>query len=531
MKKPFRSRKRRKGSRPAEPVRLPDPAVDRPLSDDLDENERMIRDAFRHCADLVIRRLALGDSTEMLVVYLDGMVEGKALDDNVLKPLLFEAPKTSMHVGDLIEKKALAVSSIKAVDVLTEFIDGILAANAGFLVSGVREGLIAGLTGYQTRSVEEPLTEAGIRGPRDGFTESIRINTTMIRRRIRSTRLKFEPVTFGELTRTDCLLAYIEGLAPDSLLREVRRRLGQIRLEGVLESQYIQEWLEDKPLSPFPQVQDTERPDTVAASLLEGKAAILVDNTPFALIMPYTLWAGLQAREDYYDRFLFADFLRFVRFMFIFISFLLPSLYVALTTYHPKLLPTNLLMSIAAAREAVPFPALIEALLMELVFEALREAGVRMPRAVGSAVNIVGALVIGQSAVQAGIVSAPMVIVVAATGIASFLIPRQALSASVRLIRFLLLILSGFLGLYGIAIGVIALTIHLVNLQSFGVPYLYPVAPLVPKGLKDLLIRTPSPRLYRLKRAGFGTDGPESRTPGPEGSRQQTTSGKDAGQP
>lgn len=503
------SRKKRKTKGDKPPVTLQESGGGQPLAGSLADNERMIRERFRHCSDLVVRPFVPNKDAAMLFVYLDGMVEAKMLEENVLKPLLYHSqPTAAGQVRPLIEQQAVAVSSVKTCRTLDEFATGLLAANAGLLVEGLGEGLLLDLKGYQTRSVEEPMTEASIRGPRDGFTESLRINTTLLRRRIRSSRLKFEPVTVGDLSRTDCLIAYIEGLAPEALLREVRSRLGSIRIDGVLESQYIEELIEDNPLSPFPQIQDTERPDIAASSLLEGKVLILVDNTPFVLILPFTFWAGMQARDDYYDRFLYADFLRLVRFMFLLISLLLPSLYVALTTFHPKLLPLGLLISVAAAREAVPFPALIEALMMELVFEALREAGIRMPRAVGSAVNIVGALVIGQAAVQAGIVSAPMVIVVAATGIANFLIPRHAVGSSIRLIRFGLLLLGGFLGLYGIAIGLIALMIHLVNLQSFGVPYFAPMAPLIKKDVTNRILRSPRRKL-RLAGSGGGKGGNE----------------------
>lgn len=485
-------RKKRTAKSRQTSVDIPDANSHQPIKRSLEQNEQIIRELFKHCSDLVIRHVVLNDGARMLIVYLDGMVEGKALEDSVIKPLMYRPlPDSVTSIRDLVEKQSIAVSSVKTVHTLDQFVNGVLSAEAGILVEDVAEGLLADLKGFQTRSVEEAQTEPAIRGPRDGFTESIRINTTLLRRRIRSNRLKFEALSIGTMAPTDVLITYTEGIAPENLLEEVRKRLQHVRIDCVVESQYIEEYLEDKPYSPFPQIQDTERPDIVASSLLEGKVAILVDNTPFALIMPLTFWSGLQSRADYYERFVYADFLRFVRSIFYLISLLLPSLYVALTTFHPKLLPTGLLISIAAAREAVPFPALIEALIMELTFEALREAGIRMPRAVGSAVNIVGALVIGQAAVQAGIVSAPMVIVVAATGIANFLIPRHSIGTAIRLVRFLLLFLAGFLGLYGIAIGLTGLLIHVVNLRSFGVPYFTPLAPLAKKDLADFLFRAP----------------------------------------
>ena len=287
------------------------------------------------------------------------------------------------------------------------------------------------------------------------------------------------------------VITYIEGIAPDSVLDEVRQRVKRIQIDGVLESAFIEEFIEDQPFSPFPQIQNTERPDAVCASLLEGKVAILVDNTPFVLIVPMTFWTGLQAAEDYYERSIYTTFVRWIRLILINISLFLPSLYVAITTFHPKLIPTNLLISIAAAREGIPFPAVIEALMMEFLFEGLREAGVRLPKPVGSAVSIVGALVIGQAAVQAGIISAPLVIVVATTGIASFAFPRYNLGTAYRMLRFPMLLLAGMLGLYGVAISTLAILIHLTNIRSFGIPYLSPVAPQTPRDLKDVFLRTP----------------------------------------
>jgi spore germination protein KA len=259
----------------------------------------------------------------------------------------------------------------------------------------------------------------------------------------------------------------------------------------VLDSAYIEEFIEDSPYSPFPQVQNTERPDVVAANLLEGKIAIMVDGTPIVLIVPMTFWAAMQSAEDYYERFLIGTFIRWIRFVFFLIALLLPAIYVAISTFQPEMIPTNLLLSIAGAREASPFPALVEALMMEITFEVLREAGVRLPKQVGSATSIVGALVIGQASVQAGIVSAPMVIVVSITGIANFAIPRFNLAASIRLVRFPMIILAGTLGLFGIGIGLLGLLIHLSSLRSLGIPYLSPVSPLSVRGLKDVLIRAP----------------------------------------
>ncbi|WP_422392326.1 spore germination protein [Niallia oryzisoli] len=465
------------------------------IGSDLSDMEQQLKKLFENCSDFVIRPFFVMDKVKILLIYIDGLVDTNLLDEVFLKPMIFEGKPQGVEetssLGKIIEQHLIAVTQVKNVSKLGELADGILKANIGVVIEGEANAMLAELPGYEKRAIEEPATEVTIRGPKDGFTESLRTNTTLLRRRIRSTKLKFESFTIGELSQTDVVMAYIDGIAADSLLEEVRSRIGRIQIDALMGSEMLEEFIEDVPYSPFPQIQNTERPDILIANLLEGRVGIIVDNTPFALVIPMTFWSGLQAADDYYERFIYTTFIRFIRYVLFNISLFLPSLYVALSTFHPKLIPTSLLFSVAAAREGVPFPAIVEALMMEFVFEGLREAGVRLPKAIGSAVSIVGALVIGQAAVQAGIVSAPMVIVVATTGIASFSIPRYNFGTSIRLIRFIMLILAGVLGLYGIVLGFIALTIHLVCLRSFGVPYFTPVAPQIPKDLKDVIIRVP----------------------------------------
>ncbi|WP_435172172.1 spore germination protein [Paenibacillus glycanilyticus] len=476
------------------------------LSTKLSINEKMVRETFQQCSDIIFR--SIGSNPRILIVYADGLIDNKTLDNMVLAPLLYDEVPLS---GQMIQDKLIAVSQIKTVSTLGEIIDGILKANIVLLADGENKALVADLKGFEKRSIEEPAAEISVRGPRDGFTETLRTNTSLIRRRIRSPKLKMESVTIGEVSQTDVVIAYIDGIVSNTILKEVRNRIDRIVMDGILESGFIEEFIEDAPWSPFPQIQNTERPDIVCASLLEGKVAVLVDNTPFVLIAPMTFWTGLQAVEDYYERSIYTTFIRFVRYSLFNIALLLPSLYVALSTFHQQLIPTNLLVSIANSREGVPFPTFVEALLMEFMFEGLREAGIRMPKAVGSAVSIVGALVIGQAAVQAGIVSAPVVIVVATTGIASFAIPRYNFGTAYRLLRFPMLILAGMLGLYGIISGLFLLMIHLLGLRSFGVPYLSPVVPSVPQSLKDVFIR--APRWSMTRRTAFTSGANKTRIP------------------
>lgn len=341
-----------------------------------------------------------------------------------------------------------------------------------------------------------------VRGPRDAFTETISVNTSLLRRRIHSPSLKMESMSIGQLTGTEVKLVYMENVAKPSLVEEVRKRLGKIRIDALNGSGILEELIEEQPYSPFPEIQNTERPDVAAGSLLEGKVVILMDNSPFALICPMTYWSGLQSPEDYHERFIYTTFVRWVRYIFVHTSLLLPSLYVALTTFHPQVLPTSLLVSVASAREGVPFPAVFEALLMEFLFEGLREAGIRLPNQIGSAVSIAGTLVIGQAAVEAGIISAPMVIIVATTGIASFAFPRYNLGTAYRMLRFPLLIVSGMFGFYGIVLFITALTIHLVCLKSFGVPYMTPLGPstVSRESADDVLVRGPTWNMPKTQR-------------------------------
>lgn len=472
-----------------------------PISDDLEQNRRTLSHLFEGASDWVLRPFRLPDEREAIVTYIEGLVDKESLDDHVLSPLMRyggmlspAGPGDSSPDGmiDHLKLRVLEDSQLKITTSIRELVDGLLHGDTGLLVQGETRGLVISWRAYEKRDVDEPETESVIRGPREGFVEHLRSNTALLRRRLRTHQLKLEPVRVGRLSRTDVVVCYIQGLASPEIVTEAKRRLARIDIDGIIDSTMIEELIEDDPYSPFPQAIPTERPDIVAASLLEGRIAILVDGSPFALIVPATLWSLLQASEDYYERYYIGTFLRGLRYALALVALLGPALYVAITTFHQEMLPTQLLLTVAATREGIPFPSVVEALMMEMMFEALREAGVRLPRNVGQAVSIVGALVIGQAAVQAGLVSAPMVIIVAITGIASFTFPRFNLGVTVRLLRFPMMFLASTFGLYGIVIGVLAIMIHVASLRSFGVPYAAPVGPLVPPALRDIVIRPPT---------------------------------------
>jgi spore germination protein KA len=311
----------------------------------------------------------------------------------------------------------------------------------------------------------------------------------LIRKRLRNPKLRIEDFTVGTDTQTKLALVYVEGIIQPSVLEEARDKLQNIRLTKVLDSSYVEELLEDESISPFPRVFNTERPDVVTATILEGRFAVIVDGTPFVLLAPTLFLENMQSPDDYYQRPVIATLLRLLRYFGFVIALLGPSIYIALTTYHQQMLPASLLFSLASQREGVPFPAFVEALLMEVAFEILREAGLRMPRGISQTVSVVGTLVVGQAAVEAGIVSAAMVIVVAITAISSFIIPSYTFSTSVRMLRFVFMGLAASMGLYGIVVGLFALVLHLCSLSSFGVPYMSSFGPYIKRNMQDTIIR------------------------------------------
>ncbi|NMB12689.1 MAG: spore germination protein, partial [Firmicutes bacterium] len=473
------------------------------LTGDLQDTEEKIKGAFGNSSDLTIRHMHLGANprVQILIMHLDGMVDTVFLADAVIRPIAEEAFHATKHVSEaapereaaykLLRQQLLQISTVEEADSLEKTLELICRGFAALFIQGVPRGLACEVHGWAERDISEPGTEVSIRGPRQGFVENRRVNTSMLRRLIASPLLWLEELQVGAVTKTQITIAYIKGIAEEGVVEEVHRRIRSIEVDSILESGYIEEYIEDAPYSPFPTMLRTERPDKVAAALLEGKVAIITDGTPFVLVVPATFTNFLVAAEDHYERYLTGSFIRFLRLVAFFASLALPATYVAITTFHQELLPTPLILSIAAQREGVPFVAIIEVLFLELSFEFLREAGIRLPKVIGPAISIVGALILGEAAVRAGLVSSALVIVVAATSIASFISPIYSMAISVHLLRFPVIFLAGSLGLFGVIMGLSAILIHLSSLRSFGVPYLDPIAPMVLSEWKDTLIRLP----------------------------------------
>lgn len=470
------------------------------ISKKLVDNLQHLNQLLDQCSDVIYKDFKIFGTHNAALFFLEGFVDNNLINSAILKPLItneknvFNSDPEELNpnnIYDFVKSQLISAGKISDGLNLKDITTHLLSGETILLIDGIEKALVIDLKKFEKRNVEESIIEPTIRGARDSFTEDIITNISLIRRRLKTPKLKLNKLKVGRLSQTTVVISYLDGIADDSLVEEVQKRISRIDIDAVLESGYIEELIEDNHFSFFSQFGYTERPDRLASSLLEGRVGIIIDNTPIVLIAPETFFQAMQSSEDYYERYISGSIIRCFRYFFLLLAFSLPSFYIAVLTFHQGMLPRNLLLNIWYSREGIPFPVLIEALIMEVFFEGLREAGVRLPSIAGQTVSIVGALVIGQAAVQAGIVSSSMVITVSITGISSFIIPRYNLALSVRLLRFILMILAGTLGLYGMFIGFLTILIHLSNLRSFGVPYLSPVAPLDFKSLKDVFIRVP----------------------------------------
>lgn len=470
------------------------------LTGDLEQNLNNILSELGNSPDLKIRRVKLGGAEHIraAAVHLSGLADSVAVNEFVIGSLLDNTAEWEMSGGEYktqlpeyIMSRALEIGEADVKEEWNDVLLAILSGDTAILLEGCELSIVCETRGGDWRQISEPSSQLVVRSPKDSFVESIATNISLIRRRIRSPRLHLEYMKIGSVTQTNVALMFIQDIADEDLVLEVRKRLERIAIDAILESGFIEELIQDKTFTPFPTIYNTERPDVAAGNLLEGRVVVIVDGTPFVLILPAVFTQFFQSAEDYSQRFDIAILMRIVRYLSFIVLILGPSVYVALTTYHYEMIPTTLLISLLAQRENVPFPAFVEALLMESAFEILREAGVRMPRAIGQTVSVVGALILGQAVVEAGIITPVMVIVVALTGIASFAVPAYNMAIAGRIIRFAFLVLGGMFGFYGVTLGLIVLVAHMNSLRTFGTPYLSPFVPLSVKGQKDTFIRFP----------------------------------------
>src|SRR5699024_9652166 len=474
----------------------PDDKISLKISKTLLVNLENVTNMLENPENLKIRELELSNAKlKCAIAYIDGLVDEESIQQNVLGSLQqrqdSDYPTNANSLLDFIYWKAIAANHVQKSETYEEMTNHLLSGFTILFFDGIATVLMIDTVGGDFRGIEEPVTETLIRGPRVGFIESIQRNVSMIRRNVKDPNLRFKVYHAGRRSKKSIIVTYIDGIINPELLEELDRRLNTIDMDILPESGYVEEWIEDSFLSPFPQMINTERPDQVINAIMQGKVGILIDGSPFALIAPINFSNVMQSLEDYYERWTIGSLLRLLRYLGAFISIFLPALYIALISLQPGMLPSQLVFSIAGTREGVPFPPIVEALLMVVTMELLQEAGARLPQTIGQTIGIVGGLVIGEAAVQAGVVSPIMVIVIALTAIANFAIPAYSVAIGFRIIRFAFMFAAGIFGLFGIILVYIIINIHFVNLKSFGVPYSAPFAPFFKDDWNDVLIRTP----------------------------------------
>ncbi|MDR3561923.1 MAG: spore germination protein [Negativicutes bacterium] len=471
------------------------PTDEVPISTSLEENRRTLQEIYKLPLnkDVVIKEIELAGNpvVRALVVYMEGLVDSAKQDRFVLEPLMADAVGGNLYDGDFIDrilKKIIPNGQVHATNTFQTLQEGVNRGDTILIIDGIGQAVIIETKGWEHRAVNIPQNEQTVRGSQAAFSENLRTNTGLIRSILRSSDLITEMIKIGVRGQTNCALMYIASIANSSLVTEVRRRLNGIETDFIIDSGQLVQFVEDYPRVLFPQTISTERPDRVAASLVEGRIALILEGNPFAQILPVDFFGFFHSAEDFSLRSGNANFMRILRLFGALISTVLPSLYLALSYFHPEAMPTELLLAIAGSRENVPFPAVFEVLVMEISFELIREAGIRIPGVLGSTIGIVGAIILGQAAVTARIVSPIVVVIVAITGLASYTIPEYRMAAAVRIIRFGLLIAAWALGLVGLAIALLAIIVLLCGIKSFGMPYMSPITPRSIAGY-DVVIR------------------------------------------
>ncbi len=445
------------------------------LTTSLEENISLFKNIFKDDQTLITREFQNKSVKEAkcCIVYIGGMINTEVVNENIIQPVLRNNLSEDIDVNNLLEalmKKVIVSNNVKIETDTNNMVSSIISGDTIFILEGYDKGLVIGSKGWEKRSIAEPESSKVVRGPREGFTESLMVNLSLVRRKIQNPDLKFKFRELGERTHTSICICYMEGLALGEILNELEQRLNKIKIDGILDSGYIQELIKDAPYSPFETVGAFERPDVVASKLLEGRVALFVDGSPFVLTVPFLYVENFQASEDYYNNYIFANINRIIRGFTAVTSTIIPAIFLSLVTYHQEMLPTPLLLSISSSREGVPFPTAVSLFIMLFIFDVLREVGTRLPSPIGQAVNIVGTLVLGQAAVQAKLVSAPVVIITALTGITTLI--NMNLIGSTIVFRTVYLLGASLLGIYGVLMCVIIMYLHMMSIRSFGIPYM-----------------------------------------------------------
>lgn len=465
------------------------------LSKKLEDNISFINKKFSDSPDIKRQKLLMRDETPALLVYVDGLVNTEMLQRDILPNVIMLDSESIFDVG-------LQITHIPTIDSsITEdfniIISDILNGKAVIFFNGYDRALSINVVKFEKRNVTEPKAEKNVKGPQEAFIESLSTNISILRRKIKNPRLKFKMLKVGALTNQNLAIAYIEGLAKPDNINLVYEKLKAIDYDGILDVGYVEHLLTDNPHTPFPHFISSERPDKAVACMQEGKLAILLDGSPNALLMPMSFFSAFQAPDDYYSNWLLGSLNRLIRLFALLIAVFLPGLYIAIVSYHYYMVPLNLIMPLAESRAKVPFPPVVEVLILEYTIEMLREAAIRLPTYIGTSIGIVGGLIIGQAAVSAGIVSNLLIIIVSATALSSYLIPNYDMSLAIRYIRFVVIFFASIFGMIGVVISGLFILAHLVVLESLGEPYLKPMLPFNAIDFKDILLR---PALEVLKK-------------------------------
>lgn len=449
------------------------------ISNDLEQNIYILEKNFMDCGDFIIKKIPFGKSGEnifFVVAYIDMLIDRELIDTQIITRLTRNLSGFSrINILSEIKNYGITTADFQEEKEINKINIEIMSGNTVLLFGGLDKAIIVSSKKFPSRGIESCEIESVVYGSKDSFTESMRKNTALIRRRIRDINLKIKQIKIGQRSQTDIAIVYLKNIARDKIVNNVINRLKEIDIDAILDIGYLQQFLDLSWKSIFPQSQLTERPDKSASAILEGRVVIICDNSPFVLIIPATLPTFFQSSEDYYERWQIMNFLRIMRYISAIVSVCLPGFFLALTLYHPNMIPIELVLKLAEARKNVPFSSFWEIIIMELAFELLREAGIRLPNPIGSTIGIVGGIIIGQSAVEAGLVSPIIIIIIALTAICSFCIPNASFVSALRLLKYFIIIFSGLFGLYGFLIANLIILTHLASLKSFGIPYLYPI--------------------------------------------------------
>ncbi len=462
------------------------------LPNSLEDKIKYFSAMFENDATFRIRKLNARKAFafDSAIIFFDGMVDAEKQNSGLIRPLLsLEVNNISGSVVEYLEKQVLFNNEVSVTHDIYKLVSAIYLGDTVILLDSTYEALIVNTKGWRARGISEPQDERVLQGPREGFDEALMLNTAMLRRKLSTPDLCFEALTVGKKTQTNIFICYLSSVVDMSLVAKIKNKISCINIDGVLDSNYISELINNNKFSLFKTVGSTERPDIVAARLLEGRIAVMVDGTPIVLTLPYLFVENFQSDDDYYLNFIYSTLGRIIRYICYHLSVFLPAIYLSLTLFHANLLPADFYSSVSIARQGVPFSSVVECLILIFIFEILKETGIRMQQSVGHALSIVGGLVVGQAAVEANLISAPLLIVVALSGISGLTVPR--LKAAVIYSKIFLAALAAFFGIFGVFVGATILRFHLYSLESFSVDYLCTVSEFSKSSLKDTVIRAP----------------------------------------